>query len=433
VVSKGLNLLMLPVYTRVLTTAEYGTVEVLVTCAAVMGPVGTAQLETALFRFLVAARDEPGRQRAILSTVVCTALPAGAATSVLIWGVGALTGLRDTGWLAGYVMTMVIAGLATQVARGLGRTGLYALSGVTAAGVTVACNWWLVVWWRWGPAGMMASLIAGYLLATMVIMVRLKAWRYIDVRCCQSVLRRELLRYSWPLVPSAVAWWVVTLSNRLVVATVLGVAAAGVYAVAGRFALIMEFAVSVFALSWAESASVHIDDPDRSEFISSVFDKGLRVLASGALLVVTIAGVLFQPVVGRGFADAYPYVPVLVLAAFFHGVVELYTGLYIATKRTSGAAKTSLWAAAVGTVAGFAVMAIARHHGLRKMFPVRYSPGFAAAVTAAGCAVGWCYYQRAPMWLLTGGVIAVCFTAVANQAIAKQVLTAARTRLRRPA
>jgi O-antigen/teichoic acid export membrane protein len=224
-----------------------------------------------------------------------------------------------------------------------------------------------------------------------------------------------------------------TLSNRLIIAAALGVAATGIYGAASRFALVMEFAVGVFALSWAESAALHIDDADRMEFFSTVFDKALRLLGGGALLVVMLAAVMFKTVVGRPFEQAYQYIPLLVLGALLHGIVELYSGVYIATKRTMGAAKTSLlaagvnlvavltliraaglWAPALGTVAGFGAMAMARHFDLRKVLSVRPDMRLVTALAAASAAVIWCYYQQSPQWSLVGTGIAASFAILVN-------------------
>lgn len=53
----GGKLLLLPIYTNILSTEEYGAVDLIITYTALLLPLVTLQLEQALFRFLLDKRE----------------------------------------------------------------------------------------------------------------------------------------------------------------------------------------------------------------------------------------------------------------------------------------------------------------------------------------------------------------------------------------
>ena len=80
-----ISYLLLPVYTTVLTTEEYGTVDLLITYVTLIAPVITLQMEAAVFRFLIDVRDDAdGASRIMTNSMVCI----GATIGIFLVGYG---------------------------------------------------------------------------------------------------------------------------------------------------------------------------------------------------------------------------------------------------------------------------------------------------------------------------------------------------------
>ena len=62
-----INFLLLPIYTSVLSTTEYGEVDLYVTASMILVPFLTLQLEQAAFRYLVGDESPADRSRVISS------------------------------------------------------------------------------------------------------------------------------------------------------------------------------------------------------------------------------------------------------------------------------------------------------------------------------------------------------------------------------
>ena len=73
--TKLVSFLLLPLYTSVLTTADYGTVDYINTIALFCVPAVSLLMDEALFRFLIDCRIDEERSRAV--TTSCVVLLAG--------------------------------------------------------------------------------------------------------------------------------------------------------------------------------------------------------------------------------------------------------------------------------------------------------------------------------------------------------------------
>lgn len=64
-----INFFLLPLYTSLLTTDDYGVVDLFSTYTALLVPIFNWQLENGLFRFLLECREDRKRQKIVFSTV----------------------------------------------------------------------------------------------------------------------------------------------------------------------------------------------------------------------------------------------------------------------------------------------------------------------------------------------------------------------------
>src|ERR671929_669647 len=84
IVARILGVLLLPLYTRYLTPADYGLIETLVALSAVLTALVAQGMKSAFFRFYFDSAEE-GRRLLVVRTAFWYVL--GAATAVLVLGV----------------------------------------------------------------------------------------------------------------------------------------------------------------------------------------------------------------------------------------------------------------------------------------------------------------------------------------------------------
>lgn len=386
-----LTFLLLPLYTTYLAKSEYGTVDLVMTYVSLLAPVITLSLEMGVFRFLISVRGNKKEQKKVISTAFRIAGSVLLGVLVMFPIVQSFVGIPYGMYAFGAIATVIISNMFLQIARGFGDNVKYAIGGVVAGVVTIAANIIFVVVLRLGAPGMLQATILANLACAIYLFIALKLYQYIDIHAYDKKMANTLLKYSAPLVPNGASWWAINAADRTIVSIFLGVAANGIYAVAYKFPLIFNGLFSFFGLSWTESASVHINSLGRNKFFSQTMNESVKLFGSLGLMMIAGIPLVFDLLIGKGFHDAYAYIPILIVGSFFNSIVGLYSALYIAKKMTKQVMNTSLIAAGVSiatTLVGvhfiglfapsiamalaYLVMAIYRHYDMKKYVSVTY-------------------------------------------------------------
>ena len=208
--------------------------------------------------------------------------------------------------------------------------------------------------------------------------------------------------------------------KHLLISTFLGVAANGIYAVATKIPSIISGFLNIFSLSWTESASLHIDDPDRDEFFSSVARNIVKIFSSLSILVIAAMPFVFDIIIGSNYREAYNYIPIAILGVFFNCMVSVYSAIYVAKKLTKKVAMTSLlsaiinivvdlglihfiglYAAVISTAIAFLVMTIYRHFDVKKYVKIKYKPADLILAILGFAVVTFLYYLSGTITHLT--------------------------------
>lgn len=386
-----ISFFLLPLYTAFLAPADYGAVDLIITYIALLVPAITIQLEMASFRFLVDARKNEADKKRIISNVlqIVTIILMVCIIAFLI--LNAFIHIQFASLILLNICVTIFSNLFLQFARGMGDNKKFAIASVATGITTLVATIALIVVAHMGAEGMLLSIALANLAGAIYLFFSLKIYRYISLKEYDKTLRKELIAYAFPLVPNGVSWWVINVSDRTIISIVIGVAANGIYAVANKYAAIFTSIFGIFSMSWTESASVHIDDKDRNKFFSDTSNASVKLFGSLGLVLIAAIPLVFTGLVNAQYSDSYLYIPVLIVAAFFNGIVGLYSAIYVAKKLTKQVASTSiiaaiinitlniifikfvgLWAAATSTAVAYAAMSIYRHYDIKKHVTITY-------------------------------------------------------------
>lgn len=416
---------LLPLYTYFLSPAEYGLVDLAVTYLVLLVPALTLQTEMASFRFLVDARADAAKRVAVVSNIFYITVPIIVLAAIVFAVVSAVLHFA-------YFEELLLAGLSLfavnfllQIARGLGENKQFSIASLIVGLTTAITAVLFIAVLGWRIEGMLLSLAVANFMGALYLLLRLKVYRYFKLSARDSALQREILGYSLPLVPNGAAWWVINISDRTIVTVILGAAANGIYSVASKYGAILSSAFSIFNMSWTESASLHINAPDRDAFFSKVYNTSVRLFGALGLCLIAVIPFIFPLLVNDAFREAYLYIPILVVGAFFNAIVALYSAIYIAKKQTKQVMNTSLvaaglnialtiglmpffglYAAAFATAAAFLAMAIYRHHDSKKYVTIRYEKKILVIFVGLYVVVAGLYYLQTPLAAIAGLAIA---------------------------
>jgi O-antigen/teichoic acid export membrane protein len=273
IASKAIAVFLLPLYTRYLTPSDYGAVEVLVTAVITASIVIRFGMIEAILRF--AYLDEVER-----SAVVGTGFAA------LAWAatIAAAIGLAFAGPISNVLLGHTDAELGRIAIGGLWGLTLWeyvlallrieerarAYLAITMANVlvTIPLTVWLVVLERDGARGL---LIATYVTIAPFIAYRLWEERARLRLIPDRTLLRRMVRFGFPTMPAEVSVYSLNFIDRLILARSAGLAAAGLYALAVRFAQGMNVIARAFQLAWPPIAYSIADDEEARGAYALVF------------------------------------------------------------------------------------------------------------------------------------------------------------------
>lgn len=353
--SRMIIFLLLPLYTALLDPSEYGTADLITTYITLLIPVLTIELEMGVFRFLVDERGSDRNQGRILKNAVWLFNRFAAAFCIGYWIVSLFITIPYKIPVFFSILFGFYWGLLLQIARGYGDNKAYAIGSFITGLVTAVSNIVLIKGLHYGADGILISTAAGYLSCVIYLFLKLDLKNKYHGRLDNS-LQNDLIRYSLPLVPNTVCWWIINAADRTIVSLLLGVAVNGIYAIAVKFPSAIASVFYTFTVSWTESAAVHINDSDRDKFFNEVFDTVLRLFFSLSIGVIAVMPFIFPFFIKEAYSEAYRYIPVAMIGALLNCIANMYNGIYVALKRTDIVAKTSVIAAAINLIVDLALM-----------------------------------------------------------------------------
>lgn len=228
IAAAGISLLGFALFTRLLTTAEYGRYSLVITGMGLVNLVVFNWIRLGLLRFFPAQREDPVR---LLSTAAGFFVLMMAATAALTAAEPLLplpAGLTGYLWV-GLLLLWAQAGLNNnlEIARAELDPRKYGVLTVVRALVGVACGGALA-WAGFGAHGVLLGLAVGYLAPSAYLAGRL--WRGIRPRWVDRSLAREMLHYGLPLSVTASLAFILQGSDRFMIQALLSDGLVGQYA-----------------------------------------------------------------------------------------------------------------------------------------------------------------------------------------------------------
>jgi len=252
VFSRFINFFLVPIYTRVFTPEDYGVMSLVTAAMTLVSIFVVLALDDSAHRWYWDSEDTGDRKSTLASWAWCQiaisflfALVVFMASDILGQSIVARS---DAGFyfrLMAFTLPLsVLGGVVTNWLRMQRR----ALATVTfKLGVnllTILLTIGFVIGLRWGLAGVCFAQ-----LVTAAVGTALAAWLmgdWVNPRHFHWDRLREMLRYALPLIPSAIAFWVVNFSSRYFVQYYTTTNEVGLYQVASSVAAIVALGTAAF-------------------------------------------------------------------------------------------------------------------------------------------------------------------------------------------
>lgn len=331
--TKLLSFFLVPLYTSILTTYEYGVFDFISTTVLLIIPVLTENIQDASVRFSMDVNnDKQGvftvSLRYFFQGLICLSI------LVMINYLFSFNGLFKE---YGFIMIIMyifqaMTGILISFAKGNEMIGAISTSSLLGSVIIIASNILFLCFVKIGIVGYFIANIMGYVAQTIFLSVSIKTWRYYRPLNRYNALRKDMVKYSRPMVLNATAWWVNNASDRYIVTWLCGTAANGIYSVAYKIPSILNIMQNIFDMAWSLSAYKEFDGDDNDGFFSKMYAgyNLLIVIVCSAFIVLDkfFCKILFA----NEFYLAWKYVPFLMISVVFSALGGYIGGIFTALK-----------------------------------------------------------------------------------------------------
>lgn len=349
---KFLSFILVRLYTAFMSKAEYGTAELLVQTVNMLYPIVTLSMADAVIRF---GMDKGYDKRQVYTSAVVSC----------VIGLGALAlispvfNLLDI-FFKGYGFLLYVCcyfscfrQIASNYVRSQGYVRLFAADGIFSTLVIVICNVIFLVVLDMGVAGYMLSIIISDALSFAGLTAIAGLNRCLDITYFSKRLFKDMLKYSAPLIPTYVMWWITSASDRLFVIPLCGDDANGIYSAAYKIPSLLMMLTTLFYQAWQMSAIENRGDAGLTKFYTKIYSAYSSVLMIGAAGIIMLVKPLTWLLVDKEYLSAYLYTPVLVIAMVFQCLCQFTSSVYNVKKKSMNSMITSIIAAVTNIILNF--------------------------------------------------------------------------------
>lgn len=167
-----------------------------------------------------------------------------------------------------------------------------------------------------------------------------------------------MLKFSAPLIPTYILWWITSASDRWFVKGMVGSAENGIYSVSYKLPTLLMLVTTMFYQAWQMSSIEERNSKGLGKFYANVFNAYsslLFIAAAGIILLVKPLTSLLTPTASEGkqFYLAYLYTPILVISMVFQCFCQFLSSIYTTRKRSLNSLYTALVAAFTNLLLNF--------------------------------------------------------------------------------
>ncbi len=350
--SKLMVFLLMPLYTRLLTPEDYGIMDIIVNTCNLLIPLIFVSIHEAVIRY---ALDKSVRKSDVLTVGLTTCFKGFLVFLPFSFLFKLSESLGDYTFLIYmYVVSACLRAVCSQFTRGIGYIKLYAWDGIIATFTVVIFNLIFMLGFKMGVKGYILSVILSNFISVLFLAITGKLGRFLNFGGTSAKLRRQMIRYSLPLIPTTIFWWVMNVSDRYIVNAFQGPYDTGIYSAAYKIPTIITLLSAVFTQAWQLSAVSEYENEGKEKFYSKIFGFLQAVIfpvASGIIMLVKPFTMLL---VAESYYDAYNYTPVLICAVIFSCFATFYSSFYMASKNNDMSLVTTLIGAIMNIVLNFA-------------------------------------------------------------------------------
>lgn len=325
--SRIINFFLVPLYTNLLSTEEYGVVDYIYTIGMLGVPIITLNISEAIMRFCL---DKDADKDKIMS-IGLMILTIATLIGIILFPIASLfDGITSYAkFVILYTLTYAYSQVFLYYLRGKELLLQYSIGNIIYTFLIAIFNIVFLAFLQKGVEGYLTAYILANIATAVYAFFAGNIWNVIKRFSIDMKLCTAMTKFSAVLIPNSFMWWIMNSSDRIMVTAMVGAEANGIYAVAYKVPTFLSTFTTIFNTAWSYSAIKENESSDKEEYSNNIYDRMVTIV------IVTSIGLLMtmKPFLGiyveQSYYLAWKYTSVLIV-----GFVFMTLGTFIATSYT---------------------------------------------------------------------------------------------------
>ncbi|RHU83341.1 flippase [Clostridiaceae bacterium OM08-6BH] len=358
--TKIISFFLIPLYTNLLSTYDYGIVDLVFTIATIAVPILTLNIMEAVMRFNL---DKDVNHDEITKIGIVLLLAAIIIGVVLIPISNDISSLADLSLL---IYFYCISSATSQIflcdLRGKELLVQYSIGNILNTLLIAIFNIVFLLLFKWG--------IRGYLLAYTLANCIVAFYAFAVGKVYHSFFSKtnkekmhEMIKYSVVLIPNSFMWWIMNSSDHLMVTSMIGVSANGIYAISYKLPTLISTFTGIFNQAWSYSAIKEDDSEDITSYTNKVFRTMIAGIMFVGISMMTFIKPFLKIYVSKEYFIAWKYTPFLIVGCVYLTLGTFMSTSYTVHKDSKGFLMSGLFGASLNIILNFLLIPIIGVYG----------------------------------------------------------------------
>ncbi len=352
----AISFVMLPIYTRVLTPADYGTIELLSMVIDFAGIIFGLRIGEAIFRFYLEYEEKQQKNEVISTALIMTFALNGIGLLVIIGMSGIISNALFGGISQSRLLILFSLSLLFQPLIEIPMTFIRArqkpwlfvsLSSVKLV-LQLSLNIYLVVIRRLGVEGVILSAVFTGGVMSMILATYCLRQTGLKFSLTQAKI---LTSFSYPMILASIVSFYITFGDRYFLKLYGTLADVGIYALGYKFGFLLSFiGTGPFFSVWDSEKYNVLKNPDAKANFQRVFIYYTVFVSMIVVMISIFSKNVLMVMANPEFWSAYKIVPIILIAYFFQGLMAFCNLGILINNKTLIITKSTLLSAVIITI-----------------------------------------------------------------------------------
>ncbi|WP_270640916.1 oligosaccharide flippase family protein [Longibaculum muris] len=332
--SKLVVYFMIPLYTAVLTTEEYGSIDLIFTTSSLIMPVLSIEISNAVMRYLL---DEKYNENKVIFNcliILLVSVITFIITSLFLININIFKEFYF--YFCIYYLSNLFNGFLQCIVRGKNYVKVYSFAGIIQTISTVFFNILFLLKFDFKIKGYLMAYSLGAIISFVYLFVIIINNRVIKFNhtSYDKKLMKEMMEYSIPLVPNSLLWWISNSSDKYMLTYFTELSTIGIYSVAYKIPTILSILSSIFISAWQISSVEDFGSEKNMKFFNNITNKYLYLTILLTSFILVILKPLCKLMFSNDFYNAWRVIPILLIGYVYYNMSIFLGTIYTASKKT---------------------------------------------------------------------------------------------------